>query len=150
LNATSNAYSGIVVSRDPSQPVGMLFSGTTNILSYIWNNNSSSTWGWNSGIAVPLHQWTYAVLTVSGTQATMTACTAGTCNTATNAVAHQSQTLNTDFRFGYDSAGPRFLNGALDEVRISKSTRSADWIKTEYNNQNSPSGFTTVSLGLTP
>jgi hypothetical protein len=150
LNGTSNAYSGIVVSRDPSQPVGMMFSGTTNILSYLWNNNSSSTWGWGSGIAVPLHQWTYAVLTVSATQATMTACTAGTCNTATNAIAHVSQTLNTDFRFGYDSAAARFLNGALDEVRISKTARSADWITTEYNNQNSPSTFSTVSLGLTP
>ncbi len=44
-------------------------------------------------------------------------------------------------------AGP--FNGNMDEVRISNSARSADWITTEYNNQNSPGnigspGFYTV------
>jgi predicted ribosomally synthesized peptide with SipW-like signal peptide len=38
-----------------------------------------------------------------------------------------------------------YLNGSLDEFRISNAARSADWIKTEYNNQNSPSTF--YSLG---
>jgi hypothetical protein len=36
------------------------------------------------------------------------------------------------------------LPGILDEVRISNSRRSANWIITEYNNQNSPSTFYTV------
>jgi RHS repeat-associated protein len=35
--------------------------------------------------------------------------------------------------------------GSLDEVRISSVARSADWIATEYNNQNSPSTFYTLS-----
>jgi hypothetical protein len=35
-------------------------------------------------------------------------------------------------------------NGSIDEVRISTSVRSADWIKTEYNNQNSPTTFVTI------
>jgi PGF-pre-PGF domain-containing protein len=34
--------------------------------------------------------------------------------------------------------------GYLDEIRISDIARSADWIKTEYNNQNSPSTFYAV------
>jgi biopolymer transport protein ExbB len=33
----------------------------------------------------------------------------------------------------------------LDEARISNTTRSAGWIATEYNNQNSPATFYTVS-----
>ena len=33
------------------------------------------------------------------------------------------------------------LNGAVDEFRISKTIRSADWIAAEYNNQSSPSTF---------
>ena len=37
-----------------------------------------------------------------------------------------------------------FTDGAVDEVRISNIARSADWIKTEYNNQSSPSTFYTV------
>lgn len=33
------------------------------------------------------------------------------------------------------------VNGLIDEVRISGSARSADWISTQYNNQNSASTF---------
>ncbi|MCK4613452.1 MAG: DUF2341 domain-containing protein, partial [Thermoplasmata archaeon] len=33
------------------------------------------------------------------------------------------------------------FDGSIDEVRISDTTRSADWLKTSYNNQNSPSTF---------
>lgn len=36
------------------------------------------------------------------------------------------------------------VNGSLDEVRISDFPRSADWISTEYNNQNSPATFFTI------
>ncbi len=37
------------------------------------------------------------------------------------------------------------LSGTLDEVRISDTVRSADWIKTSYSNENDPSSF--VSFG---
>ncbi|MGA1863993.1 MAG: PilC/PilY family type IV pilus protein [bacterium] len=37
------------------------------------------------------------------------------------------------------------LNGILDEIRISNIARSAGWIMTEYNNQNSPSTFLSLS-----
>jgi uncharacterized repeat protein (TIGR01451 family) len=39
-----------------------------------------------------------------------------------------------------------YLVGSIDEARYSASARSADWIATEYNNQNSPSTF--YSLGV--
>jgi hypothetical protein len=32
-------------------------------------------------------------------------------------------------------------DGIIDEIRISKTLRSANWIKTEYNNQNDPTSF---------
>ncbi len=37
-----------------------------------------------------------------------------------------------------------FFSGAIDEVRVSNVARSAAWITTEYNNQNSPSTFYSV------
>ena len=37
-----------------------------------------------------------------------------------------------------------YLNGMLDELRLSKVARSADWIATEYNNQSSPSTFYSI------
>jgi RHS repeat-associated protein len=42
------------------------------------------------------------------------------------------------------AAGAYYMQGLLDEVRISKSVRSGDWVATEYANQNSPSTFYTV------
>jgi hypothetical protein len=41
--------------------------------------------------------------------------------------------------------GIRAFSGALDEVTVSPIARSADWIKTEYNNQNNPSTFYSVA-----
>jgi YD repeat-containing protein len=42
----------------------------------------------------------------------------------------------------------QYFNGVLDELRISNSARSADWIATEYNNQSSPSTFYSVGSAL--
>ncbi|MFX1329090.1 MAG: DUF2341 domain-containing protein, partial [Promethearchaeota archaeon] len=36
-------------------------------------------------------------------------------------------------------------DGKIDEIRISDNARSADWIKTEYKNQNDPSSFYSIS-----
>lgn len=37
-----------------------------------------------------------------------------------------------------------FFNGTIDEVRVSNTAKSADWVKASYNSQNSPSTFLTV------
>lgn len=42
------------------------------------------------------------------------------------------------------SVGSRYFNGAIDEVRISSSARSANWLLTEYRNQFAPSVFMTL------
>ena len=43
-----------------------------------------------------------------------------------------------------ESSGPYFYDGSMDEVRISKTCRSADWVLTQYNNQNEPSSFFSI------
>src|SRR5213076_2975691 len=50
---------------------------------------------------------------------------------------------STYARIGSDNATDWF-NGTIDEARLSNASRSADWIATEYNNQNSPSTFYNV------
>ncbi len=42
------------------------------------------------------------------------------------------------------ATGGSFTHGSIDEVRISNSVRSADWIAAEYASQNSPSTFYTI------
>jgi hypothetical protein len=41
-------------------------------------------------------------------------------------------------------ANPVYLNGYLDEVRVSNAARSADWIEAEYNWTNSPEDYSIV------
>lgn len=42
-----------------------------------------------------------------------------------------------------------FYHGLLDEARLSNTNRSADWITTEYNNQNNPESFVTAGSEVT-
>ena len=42
------------------------------------------------------------------------------------------------------------FNGLMDEARISSVARSADWIQTDYNNQNSPATFVIEGTPETP
>jgi hypothetical protein len=52
--------------------------------------------------------------------------------TAHFTIGNQLDSLNRSYRY---------FNGIIDDVRISIAARSADWIKTEYNNQSSPGTF---------
>lgn len=45
---------------------------------------------------------------------------------------------------------PNFFPGTLDEVRLSQSARSANWIKASYDNQRSSSVFLTASPAVAP
>src|SRR5262249_19246345 len=56
-------------------------------------------------------------------------------------VAAEVMTVSSD-PFWIGKRADAGLNGDLDEVRISKSARSADWIKTEYTNETSSTFFT--------
>lgn len=48
---------------------------------------------------------------------------------------------DTHFRLGRRQDNSGLYDGVLDEVRISSTVRSADWIATEYTNQNAPANF---------
>jgi hypothetical protein len=50
-----------------------------------------------------------------------------------------ANTVN-DLYLGSSNTG-NYLNGSLDEVRVSTTARSAEWLQTSFNNQNNPSAF---------
>lgn len=54
---------------------------------------------------------------------------------------------DSNYNFGHLNAGGgnAYFDGRIDSVRVGNVARSADWIATEYNNQNSPSTFATPS-----
>ena len=61
------------------------------------------------------------------------------------AMENSADTVKIGARGGINSFG-----GIIDEVRISDVERSADWIATEYNNQNDPSSFYTLTVEAIP
>jgi len=67
---------------------------------------------------------------------------------ATTASDTFTTTNSTNWGIGVDETtgfgNVEFFGGLIDEVRLSSVARSADWVLTEYNNQNSPSTFYTV------
>ena len=68
-----------------------------------------------------------------------------------NLVFDQSQTNwptsfpNIRIGTGFDYSTTRSWKGSVDEVRLSSIVRTTDWIKTEYNNQSSTTGFYSVA-----
>ncbi len=68
--------------------------------------------------------------------------------TATTATSPQSAAVNYLILGNYwlsGAIGSTPFGGILDEVEISNAARSADWIKTQYNNQSSPGTFYSIS-----
>jgi hypothetical protein len=59
--------------------------------------------------------------------------------------------FNYDLGVGVNAGwNDSWYQGKIDEVRISKNTRSADWIAAQYNNQNTPATFVTVGTPESP
>ncbi len=106
-----------------------------------------------AGIApLNLNTWYYVVIVGDGslTKANQKIYLNGVLQTLT-ASGNGSGTRSTDsgqtMYMGYNypttdvNVNLSTFNGSLDEVRLSNTARSADWIATEYNNQNSPATF---------
>jgi hypothetical protein len=64
----------------------------------------------------------------------------------TNSTAYNSGIFNSDGQFIIGGRlTTQYFDGLIDEVRVSSTARSPEWIQTEYNNENSPTTF--LSLG---
>jgi DNA-binding beta-propeller fold protein YncE len=91
-----------------------------------------------SGAAPSLNQWHYAVEVSDGTHLSfyVDGALVATANAGTGAIL-----AGTHFNLGREQIAGENFSGAMDEARLSKSTRSADWIATEYRNQSAPATF---------
>jgi len=90
--------------------------------------------------------WNYAVgvLTGAGTSPSGTLYLNGSSVGTDTGTETGRTSWDTNLRIGQCGAAQRRFDGLVDEVRISNIARSAAWIKTCYNNQNSPSSFHSV------
>jgi len=90
--------------------------------------------------------WHHAVFTYAGTSlasgvsiyvdGSLETMTTDQDNLGTNSILN-----NVAVTIGSRDGGGVPFNGTIDEVRISNSARSAQWISTEHNNQSDPSSF---------
>ncbi|MBN1570660.1 MAG: hypothetical protein JXA73_22645 [Acidobacteria bacterium] len=95
------------------------------------------------------NSWHYLVAHVNDFSNNLNLYVDGTLNQSVS-VGGQCQDYNGYWRMGaYKNSGwpngsDGYYAGDVDEVRISSTIRDADWIKTDFNNQSSPSTFYSI------
>ena len=92
--------------------------------------------GWQAEAGV----WTYLTVVSDGTQVKLYR-NGELCNAANGTTTHDG-----NLHIGRSKYNDDYINGTIDEVRISASVRSGDWISTTYNNTHSPSAFYTIGV----
>lgn len=99
----------------------------------------------SSGSALNDGNWHYVVATRDSSKNLTLYADGNSVGTATDTMT-AAQTLNECFLATEPENGAiPTLSGSLDESRLSFTNRSADWVKTKYNNQSSPGTFITLS-----
>ncbi len=87
--------------------------------------------------------WTHIALTRDGASNAVKIYINGQLDSSTT----NAQNPAGSNRLGAATSVGEYFAGSLDEMRASNSVRSADWIKTEYNNQSSASTFYSLGAG---
>ena len=129
-NGPQDDFDGIIYSRS-ANATGLSFFGTTNKISYTWNN-AVNTYTWDSGLTIPDLTWCMVAVSVTSTSATAYLCQSGGITSATNTVSHTSTVLD-DVKLAQDDLGGRFFNGRISVAMIYDRALSADEISQNFN-----------------
>jgi hypothetical protein len=129
-NGPQDDFDGIIYSRGAAA-TGISFFGTTNKISYTWNN-AVNTYTWDSGLTIPDLTWCMIAVSVTSTSATAYLCQSSGITSATNTVSHTSTTLD-DIKIGQDDLGGRFFTGNIATAMIYDRALSADEITQNFN-----------------
>ena len=129
-NGPQDDFDGIIYSRS-ANATGLSFFGTTNKISYTWNN-AVDTYTWDSGLTIPDLTWCMIAVSVTSTAATAYLCQSGGITSATNTVSHTSTVLD-DVKLAQDDLGGRFFNGRISVAMIYDRALSADEITQNFN-----------------
>ena len=129
-NGAQDDFDGIIYSRS-ANATGISFYGTTNKISYTWNN-AVDTYSWDSGLTIPDLTWCMIAVSVTSTSATAYLCQSSGITSAINTVSHTSTTLD-DIKIGQDDQGARFFNGRIATAMIYDRALSAGEITQNFN-----------------
>jgi hypothetical protein len=119
--------------------LGMYYPSDTTVR-LIMRGGSGGDTDWGS---ITIGDWYHYTVTISSTAGTKTFIDASLASSDAGKTDYTSagETLN----IGSAGNSVNSFLGSIDEFRASATPRSLGWIKTEYNNQNSPSTFYSVS-----
>jgi hypothetical protein len=97
-------------------------------------------------VTIPINQWHHVVGVFSASTYSRLFLNGQKVDENTTSIISSQYDAPNNVRFGArgDALPPNYYNGTLDEVRISNIARSADWIKTEYDNQFDPNSFYSI------
>ncbi|KKL65051.1 hypothetical protein LCGC14_2158860 [marine sediment metagenome] len=106
---------------------------------WVYTDNGAAGWNWNTNINLTVG-WHYVAVTFNGT--TRRAYIDGSLQASSDAVGTISNS-NMEVNIGKNT-WTGSTDGYIDEVLISSTDRSADWVQTTYNNQLNASGSINV------
>lgn len=131
-----------------SIPWGILALSTAtpaNAISVIFKNNSWASFTVSGSDAAPTDGWHHIAGTLAGNTITMyiDGAIAGSRSDFSGTILDGIGTASLGAYNG--GADQRHMSGYADEARYSSVSRTAGWIATEYNNQNSPQTFLSLA-----
>jgi hypothetical protein len=117
----NGTWAGIVLSRDPVQPIGLDYHNFDGMINYIWNDNSPLTWDFVSDVVIPEDEWALVALTVTPEAATLwVGEKGGSLESAINEMEHFPQDNFHEWRLAEDDCcgTERNFAGLIDDVSI--------------------------------
>ncbi len=133
-----NAATGLAVMRagtaGATRTDGLAY-GTSDQLSYIWDNNSSATWGFGSGLTIPGSVWSMLALVITPSNSVMYVGSAGGLSSATQSIVNSNEPWGGGLVIGGDPGNSptlRSFGGQISSVVMFSNSLSATQIGTLY------------------
>ncbi len=137
------AYTGTIFRNSSNVSYSGILVKSTGKLACLGNATGAVGYDGAGSHTLSTGTWYYLAMTYSSSTGII-----GYVNSAsdgTSAANGNLVTTSASMAMGTDLGNAsRFWNGSLDEGRMASVVRSADWITTEYNNQNAPGTFATL------